>query len=133
MFRFLSAATDTTVPETGEVVEELSLLDKIFSFDWGLPEPLQNFVCKTLISGRAHELRQVGNDQAGLYVGISELCRPQRKHGRLIHSVCDQNLIVFSVLCPPFDVLFRSTVSGMTLVARQIAKAYVVIICPIRV
>lgn len=48
MFRFLSAATDITVPETGEVVEELSLLDKIFSFDWGLPEPLQNFVNKCI-------------------------------------------------------------------------------------
>ena len=48
MFRFLGAATDTTVPETGEVVEELSLLDKIFSFDWGLPEPLQNFVNKCI-------------------------------------------------------------------------------------
>lgn len=48
MFRFLSAATDITVPETGEVVEELSLLDKIFRFDWGLPEPLQNFVNKCI-------------------------------------------------------------------------------------
>ena len=48
MFRFLGAATDTTVPENGEVVEELSLLDKIFSFDWGLPEPLQNFVNKCI-------------------------------------------------------------------------------------
>ena len=34
MFRFLSAATDTTVPETCEVIEEVSILDKIFSFDW---------------------------------------------------------------------------------------------------
>ena len=48
MFRFLSAATDTTVPETGEVIEEVSLLDKIFSFDWGLPVPIQNFVNKCI-------------------------------------------------------------------------------------
>lgn len=48
MLWFLSAATDTTVPETEEVVEELSLLDKIFSFDWGLPAPLQNFVNKCI-------------------------------------------------------------------------------------
>lgn len=48
MFRFLSAATDTTVPETGEIIEEVSLLDKIFSFDWGLPVPIQNFVNKCI-------------------------------------------------------------------------------------
>ena len=45
---FLTAATDPAVPEAGEVVKEPTLLDKIFSFDWGLPEPLQNFVNKCI-------------------------------------------------------------------------------------
>ncbi len=49
MFWFLTAATDpSTTPESGEVVEEVSMLDKIFSFDWGLPSPLQNFVNKCI-------------------------------------------------------------------------------------
>ena len=49
MFKFLSAVADsTTIPETEEVVAEPSLLDKIFSFDWGLPTPLQNFVNKCI-------------------------------------------------------------------------------------
>lgn len=45
---FLSAVTDPTVPETGDVVKEPTLLDKIFSFDWGLPSGLQNFVNKCI-------------------------------------------------------------------------------------
>ena len=49
MFWFLTAATDpSTTPDAGEVVEEVSMLDKIFSFDWGLPGPLQNFVNKCI-------------------------------------------------------------------------------------
>lgn len=49
MFKFLSAVTDpTTTPETGETVKDPTLLDKIFSFDWGLPTPLQNFVNKCI-------------------------------------------------------------------------------------
>ncbi len=49
MFWFLTAATDpSTTPDAGEVVEEVSMLDKIFSFDWGLPAPLQNFVNKCI-------------------------------------------------------------------------------------
>lgn len=49
MFKFLSAVTDpTTTPNPEEVVPEASLLDKIFSFDWGLPDPLQNFVNKCI-------------------------------------------------------------------------------------
>ena len=38
----------TAVPEAGEVVKEPTLLDKIFSFDWGLPSGLQNFVNKCI-------------------------------------------------------------------------------------
>ena len=45
---FLTAATDPAVPEAGEVVKEPTLLDKIFSFDWGLPSGLQNFVNKCI-------------------------------------------------------------------------------------
>ena len=49
MFRFLSAVADsTTTPETEEVVSNPTLLDKVFSFDWGLPEFLQNFVNKCI-------------------------------------------------------------------------------------
>ena len=45
---FLSAATDPVTPEAGEVVKEPTMLDKIFSFDWGLPTALQNFVNKCI-------------------------------------------------------------------------------------
>ena len=45
---FLTSATDPAVPEAGEVVKEPTLLDKIFSFDWGLPSGLQNFVNKCI-------------------------------------------------------------------------------------
>ena len=49
MFKFLSTVADSsTTPETEEVVAESNILDKIFSFDWGLPEPLQNFVNKCI-------------------------------------------------------------------------------------
>ena len=48
MFRFLSAVVDSTTPETEKIVTETSLLDKIFSFDWGLPEILQKFVNKCI-------------------------------------------------------------------------------------
>lgn len=48
MFFLSDVVTDgpTTAPE--EVVEELSLLDKVFSFDWGLPEVLQKFINKCI-------------------------------------------------------------------------------------
>ena len=45
---FLTAATDPAIPEAEEVVKEPTLLDKIFSFDWGLPTALQNFVNKCI-------------------------------------------------------------------------------------
>lgn len=49
MFKFLSTVADSsTTPETDAVVAESNILDKIFSFDWGLPEPLQNFVNKCI-------------------------------------------------------------------------------------
>lgn len=49
MFKFLSSVTDSaTTPDAGEVATDPSLLDKIFSFDWGLPDPLQNFINKCI-------------------------------------------------------------------------------------
>ena len=45
---FLTVATDPAVPEAEEVVKDPTLLDKIFSFDWGLPTALQNFVNKCI-------------------------------------------------------------------------------------
>ena len=48
MFKFLSAVADSATPETEEIVANPTLLDKIFSFDWGLPEVLQNFINKCI-------------------------------------------------------------------------------------
>ena len=45
---FLTVATDPAVPEAEEVVKDPTLLDKIFSFDWGLPTALQNVVNKCI-------------------------------------------------------------------------------------
>ena len=45
---FLTAAEDATSGVEDVIQGQSSILDKIFSFDWGLPEVLQNFINKCI-------------------------------------------------------------------------------------